>query len=50
MRRNSFCGTHLFIAPEIYHHWKYTEVGEYSYDFAIDVWALGVCFYVLLAG
>ena len=40
----------MFIAPEIYHHWRYTEVGEYSYDTGVDIWALGICFYALMAG
>ncbi|EOD10047.1 hypothetical protein EMIHUDRAFT_452786 [Emiliania huxleyi CCMP1516] len=41
-RIDSPCGTPGFIAPEM--------LGESGYDFAADVWALGVVAYVLLTG
>lgn len=40
--RRTFCGTYEYMAPEIFE-------GD-DYDFAIDVWALGILLYELLHG
>ena len=46
--RNSFCGTPIFIAPEIYKNDVNHE--QFSYSYKNDIWALGVIFYTLLTG
>lgn len=46
---NKFGGTIAFIAPEIYK--QYDELSEtYSYSKKSDIWALGICCYILLTG
>lgn len=40
--RNTFCGTLDYMAPEV--------INGQSYDFAIDVWALGVLLYEMVHG
>ena len=40
--RNTFCGTMEYMAPEI--------VGSENYDFAVDVWSLGILLYELIMG
>jgi serine/threonine protein kinase len=40
--RNTFCGTYEYMAPEM--------VLESSYDYRIDIWALGVLLYELVHG
>ena len=41
-KRSTFCGTVEYMAPEI--------VGSENYDYAVDVWSLGILLYELLFG
>ena len=41
-KRNSFCGTVEYMAPEI--------IGSENYDFSVDIWSLGILLYELLMG
>jgi serine/threonine protein kinase len=42
MSRTTFCGTYEYMAPEM--------ALEKSYDYRIDIWALGVLLYELVHG
>ena len=41
-QRTTFCGTYEYMAPEM--------VLEKTYDYRIDIWALGVLLYELVHG
>ena len=41
-KRNSFCGTVEYMAPEI--------IGSENYDYSVDIWSLGILLYELLMG
>jgi polo-like kinase 1 len=43
-RRHSVCGTIGYISPEMLSH------SANGHNFAVDIWALGVCAFTLLAG
>jgi serine/threonine protein kinase len=43
----SFCGTGLFMAPEILDSQQYKLVGK-KYDYKVDLWSLGVILFYLL--
>lgn len=42
LKRKTFCGTYEYMAPEM--------VFEKEYNYAIDIWAMGVLLYELLHG
>ena len=41
-RRNTYCGTLQYVSPEI--------LAKESYDYAVDVWGIGVLTYEMLMG
>lgn len=41
---NSFCGTPIYMAPELF------KAAEHGYSFGVDWWALGVLIYEMLVG
>ena len=42
MKRNTFCGTYEYMAPEMIFH--------KDYDYRVDIWALGILLYEMLHG
>lgn len=42
LKRNTFCGTYEYMAPEM--------LFKGEYDYRVDVWALGVLLYEMLHG
>ena len=43
-RRNTFCGTTYYMAPEV------INPGKKGYSFEVDIWSMGVIMYKLLTG
>lgn len=41
-KKNIFCGTYEYMAPEM--------IQGKSYDYRVDIWALGILLYELLHG
>jgi len=41
-KRETFCGTPLYVSPELL-------MGK-TYDYKVDIWALGIMVYELLTG
>jgi serine/threonine protein kinase len=42
LKRNTFCGTYEYMAPEM--------LFKGEYDYRVDIWALGILLYEMLHG